>query len=910
MIIKQLNIISFGKFKEKNLKLSSGMNIIYGNNESGKTTIHKFIEGMFFGFFKPYSRRKIYTKDYEKYFPWNETNYRGVLKFIHKGEVYRIERNFAKKFDNVKIFDDKTGEDISYLFDYDPVLRLYSPGSVFGFNNIVYNNTINIKQLGSKTDKALAKEIKDSLINIGGSLDDNISVKNAVEDLTKRINAIGTEDQRKTSPYGKIVEELEKLYNERKTGLKYNEKIKKEEEQLNNLKKELSYLKSEEDSLKEKVKDIERLEVKEKYEEALKVIGEIDNLSKAIKKLREYSNLDMNDYTLLVSLQKEEDNLENSIIQWNEELKRVNKGLNELIVDLNILQKYSIIKKSEFQNLIRSCEEYCDRKEKLSNLQSKVRDIEIEKKELNYNNIQDLIDDMYSYEDMEERRNSIFYKNEYANVIFLRTRLEEKLKELKNKKKFTLVFTSLILVSIILGFKNILFFLFILPSSLFLFYNFRSSKEIKVYVESLNRQIADITEKEREKNEISDKLEDEMDAILKKYNCTTKIELKRLFDKSYETSLNIRNRDKFFESLKQEENILIEDIYELENRLRYFGNILELKEDFSIEHVKNIEREYFEFITKKDKEEELLNKQKYLRDKINTCQVELNKISKQIEEIFSKTYSTSIEEFKNGLEKKEKYNSYLKDMENKELLLSKILGNNSLEYLKNESIKVSGEFEDNCKILDKDRLINDLNSVENEISEKQKYITRIEERISNLYKNFRPLVEIDDDIFKKEQVKKDYENKLKSLRIAKNTIENISKNIQRNFAPTLNKKVSDTISIVTGEKYREVKINDKMNISVVDPENNKLVDIEKLSGGTMDQLYFATRFGIANILKEEKTPLILDDCFVQYDINRLENILRFLSYEGKKRQIILFTCHRREKEILEKYGTEFNYINL
>lgn len=910
MIIKQLNIISFGKFKEKNLKLSSGMNIIYGNNESGKTTIHKFIEGMFFGFFKPYSRRKIYTKDYEKYFPWNETNYRGVLKFIHKGEVYRIERNFAKKFDNVKIFDDKTGEDISYLFDYDPVLRLYSPGSVFGFNNIVYNNTINIKQLGSKTDKALAKEIKDSLINIGGSLDDNISVKNAVEDLTKRINAIGTEDQRKTSPYGKIVEELEKLYNERKTGLKYNEKIKKEEEQLNNLKKELSYLKSEEDSLKEKVKDIERLEVKEKYEEALKVIGEIDNLSKAIKKLREYSNLDMNDYTLLVSLQKEEDNLENSIIQWNEELKRVNKGLNELIVDLNILQKYSIIKKSEFQNLIRSCEEYCDRKEKLSNLQSKVRDIEIEKKELNYNNIQDLIDDMYSYEDMEERRNSIFYKNEYANVIFLRTRLEEKLKELKNKKKFTLVFTSLILVSIILGFKNILFFLFILPSSLFLFYNFRSSKEIKVYVESLNRQIADITEKEREKNEISDKLEDEMDAILKKYNCTTKIELKRLFDKSYETSLNIRNRDKFFESLKQEENILIEDIYELENRLRYFDSILELKENFSIEYVKNIEREYFEFITKKDKEEELLNKQKYLRDKINTCQVELNKISKQIEEIFSKTYSTSIEEFKNGLEKKEKYNSYLKDMENKELLLSKILGNNSLEYLKNESIKVSEEFEDNCKVLDKDRLINDLNSLENEISEKQKYITRIEERISYLYKNFRPLVEIDDDIFKKEQVKKDYENKLKSLRIAKNTIENISKNIQRNFAPTLNKKVSDTISIVTGEKYREVKINDKMNISVVDPENNKLVDIGKLSGGTMDQLYFATRFGIANILKEEKTPLILDDCFVQYDINRLENILRFLSYESKKRQIILFTCHRREKEILEKYGTDFNYINL
>ncbi|MBW4861124.1 MAG: AAA family ATPase, partial [Clostridiaceae bacterium] len=330
MIIKQLDLISFGKFEEKSLTLSDGMNIIYGNNEAGKTTIHRFIEGMFFGFFKPYSKRKIYSKEYERYFPWNSTEYRGVLKFIHKGEVYRIERNFIKGFDEVKIFDDKTGEDITHLFGYDPVLRLYSPSTALGFNSVVYNNTINIKQLGNKTDKILAKEIKDSLINIGGSLDEDISVKNAIEELNREINSIGTAGQRKTSPYGKTVDRLEKLYEERKIAFKYIEQIKGQEIQLNGLKNKVSILKQERESLVKKIDNIKRLEIMEKYEEAKKITREIDNLYEETERLKEYSSLNFDDYTYLISLKKEEDNLKNNIYEWNEELKNINNSLNEL----------------------------------------------------------------------------------------------------------------------------------------------------------------------------------------------------------------------------------------------------------------------------------------------------------------------------------------------------------------------------------------------------------------------------------------------------------------------------------------------------------------------------------------------------------------------------------------------------
>lgn len=61
---------------------------------------------------------------------------------------------------------------------------------------------------------------------------------------------------------------------------------------------------------------------------------------------------------------------------------------------------------------------------------------------------------------------------------------------------------------------------------------------------------------------------------------------------------------------------------------------------------------------------------------------------------------------------------------------------------------------------------------------------------------------------------------------------------------------------------------------------------------------------------DNRLPLILDDCFVQYDDNRLTNIMEFLADIGRERQVILFTCHNREREILEDLGVKFNLINL
>ena len=88
------------------------------------------------------------------------------------------------------------------------------------------------------------------------------------------------------------------------------------------------------------------------------------------------------------------------------------------------------------------------------------------------------------------------------------------------------------------------------------------------------------------------------------------------------------------------------------------------------------------------------------------------------------------------------------------------------------------------------------------------------------------------------------------------------------------------------------------------------ININSLSGGTIDQLYFALRFEIINSMSDSRLPLILDDCFIQYDDIRLENILRFIKDKSKERQIILFTCQKREMELLNKIDANYNLVAL
>lgn len=106
-----------------------------------------------------------------------------------------------------------------------------------------------------------------------------------------------------------------------------------------------------------------------------------------------------------------------------------------------------------------------------------------------------------------------------------------------------------------------------------------------------------------------------------------------------------------------------------------------------------------------------------------------------------------------------------------------------------------------------------------------------------------------------------------------------------------------------------MSINQDLNIFMNTPDH--LVPIEQVSSGTMDQIYLAVRLAAAKLVQADKDqmPLIFDDSFALYDDDRLKTALKWLSraFQG---QIILFTCHQREAQLLTANQVDFHYLTL
>ena len=62
-------------------------------------------------------------------------------------------------------------------------------------------------------------------------------------------------------------------------------------------------------------------------------------------------------------------------------------------------------------------------------------------------------------------------------------------------------------------------------------------------------------------------------------------------------------------------------------------------------------------------------------------------------------------------------------------------------------------------------------------------------------------------------------------------------------------------------------------------------------------MYLALRLAVSRALIPD-APLVLDDALTRYDDTRLEEALSLLKQE--KRQILLFSCQNRERQLLNQ----------
>ena len=209
MIFKELGLLNFGKFEDKKIELQDGINLIYGVNEGGKSTITNFIDGIFYGFSRDSLARKVRDEFFEKSRPWTSNLYRGYIILNDGEEDYRISRDFDK--DEVSILNLNTGEDLSkdernFLYS-----RIPQPGVIFfELNRKIYKSSFYIGQRLSQFEDDASDELQARINNFSISEDENLDLTKVIEKMEEDLYNLGTK-RRKSSEIGRFYDKLEKI---------------------------------------------------------------------------------------------------------------------------------------------------------------------------------------------------------------------------------------------------------------------------------------------------------------------------------------------------------------------------------------------------------------------------------------------------------------------------------------------------------------------------------------------------------------------------------------------------------------------------------------------------------------------------------------------------------------------------
>ncbi|MDU4882770.1 AAA family ATPase [uncultured Clostridium sp.] len=899
MIIKKVNIIVFGGLKDKIINFDNGMNIIYGENEAGKSTIQAFIKIWLYGMAN-YKGKDYKQNDRLKYMPSTGETISGELYVEFKNKDYIIRRTFgkSKKEDTSLIIDAITGEEINYISKEEPGKYF------FNINRATFINTLFISQLGVEVRKDKEEEIIDKIANSIGIDDGQVSVEVAIAKLNKYKKSIS--NVRKNGYLDVLNERHSNLLSERYEAYNLSNHNLDNEELLINMNLEKKNLNNEINNLEIYKRFLKKTKLKKEFEEItqyFKKKQELKDKEKYINKLLTYNDEFINDE--FIKELREEYSLYLNILDTRESEKEDIREKEVKLKELKTpLDKYEYIEQLP-ENILNILERLNIRREVLKEKVDLNQSIE---NEIDFLNIKEreakkLIGDSLIINDFREAIDSTV------------SSYEEKLKELKglveddNKNKNNNVFYGFLLgvslLSIILRIAskniilNIILYIIFGISILVLLISIYLNKGGKnKRMDSIKRDI--------------NKIEKDLD-----YYCDI---------------LRISSYKELFKKLK-----IYDDYIKLQNKINE-----KINEKLSQRKLLDLEKSIYEYDVVNDEIEEYLN----ISGTTDLVELitEVNKYQEaskglDILEIELKSLKNTLEKTKEQLEIRERkireklatigfqninileVEDILKELEEK-LKLRDEINRNLASVEEAYSILTKGKDIDLIKKELSDIInVNFRYSYENEeeidsvIKEKnlrllevEKSIKDIENEIKNRFNGKRTIPDIEEEI---KEVEDEAKKKVKELRASSIAIESLQEayqEIRNSFGPILNKNVIDSFSRFTDGKYSDVMVADNYEMKVINENNLMKSDI--LSNGANDQLNLSLRLAFIDmIFKSKDVSIYLDDAFVQYDNKRLEKTIKYLINQNFK-QCIIFTCQDREESILSKNNIDHNYIKL
>ncbi|MCI6692313.1 MULTISPECIES: AAA family ATPase [unclassified Clostridium] len=911
MIINKINIISFAGLKDKEINFEEKINLIYGENEKGKSTIQNFIRVWLYGM-NSKRTKDLKNNDRVRFAPVDGDKIRGELYVTHNNRKYIIKRSFGatKKEDISEILDAESGEILTEI-------PKDEPGRYFlNVNSSTFYKTLFINQLGVAISKDKEEEIIDKAANLLNSDDTNIPIQKSIERLENIKKSIST--VRKTGELDILRNRLNELNQEKYEGYKLSEENIHKENALISLREKRNNLRTEIKNLDIYKKYLKKSKLQKEYEEITQYLKKREELKKKERYIEESisSRNGIIDEVLLNDI-KDENSLYFSLLDMkNEEEKSLSKSK----------EIYSV-KREGYENLLFIEELSSEDKNAFikavmekDNLTEKIKKYEELNKEINL--IKNDISNKESY-----IGSAINFKGIRENIGVLLERYEDKLKELKFKaesyssksnieneklndkfRKFLLVaFINIVVLILLLIFyrKNMLLVGFtggilalILYKTITLKMQMSNEDKSSFNINSLEEDIRNIEKEIFKHTKLVEatsyedfikklKLFDEYNIYLEKQNIKISEKESQIKFLNIETvKENYKNNEEFINKILILANT--DDINKVIGMLSKYEEIS--KEVLSIKI--DIEKEE-KSIEKLDKE--LSIREKRIREKLEYIGLENIDLYELEEKLL---------EIKDKIKQRDEI---LKTLENIEGAYSALTKDKDIEAIKEDLKDIINE-NINYSYSSEEEIDNQVSLKSHELIEVEKEIKDVENYLKNRFLGKRTIPLIEEEIEEvKEKIEK-IEKLLKATEIAIETMNESIREVRGNFGNILNSNVIDYFKTLTNKEYEEVMVSDSYDMKV--KKGRDILPGAILSNGANDQLYLSLRLAFINMIyRGMDFPVILDDTFVQYDDIRTERALELL-IDSNFSQTLIFTCQGREKEIFSRKNIDFTYINL
>jgi uncharacterized protein YhaN len=924
--LKTLLPSAFGKFHvDAPIVLSGGLNIIRGENEAGKSTLGAFILGMFYGFKKEGKTRISRSPEFDRYKPWSGNDYRGAVTYEEGGRVYRVERSFEP--DAVRIYDDSTGEDVTRSFSQDSRKEYDFALRHLGLSQKEFRNTVWIGQLGSQQEPGLGTEIQGKLESIlqGGAED--VSLGRALAALSEERAKIKSPRSSKArlDVLGREIEGLERELGEARD----------REDQVREWLLEASDLGREKAGLQSAVEQGEKDLKVARYSLLQGVLLQVQELESRAESLRanvravEWAHdLDPGCEETFRTVSHEKEAAQRRIAEIEEEARGLVAKREGVVSRLQSLRAVDACGVDEaglaslHQRYV-SAKALASKSERAANDARKdLRAAEEEGKAKGYPSI-DL--------DQDILRNAEEYQETYLLAQRERDRLEIEMEKARSAAvalrpgaasallyALALVILGVAVVSTFMGIPlGVPAFAVAVAVFAFGVYRHRSAILAQRQAESA------LSQKEQEVAEQATRVES-AGKVLSEYLAALGVksveELRGIARDIASYRARLKAAKDRFEEAQDSWFEASGDFSTVEKELvavtKAAGALPpgEAATDMAIDALR---RKLRELASEKQALKILDERLTEVSDLLAQQKGVLAAVSEKESRLLAAAGTGTGEDLLKKISDRRDYQDLSRTLQETTAREQALLSGRNASDIQGEMAALCQEM-GTAPFLGIDVSERDYEAGRKAQDERKARLGDATTRLAVLEKGIRlkseegrPSSVIEEELERKRALEEELAEERDALDLAYETLTELSASIRREFAPVLNRRVGQILSEITLGRYTQIRVSPDLEMSVIHPDTGTQAPIGALSGGTLDQCYFALRVAIAEaVTKTEEFPFFLDDSFVQYDDRRLGGALSILATLAGKHQMLVFSCHGREEEIARRTGLEYNRVAL